>query len=535
MGLIKTIKKILNRTPPHSKNKSSDQKNPLKNRIQENFLMVKETLGNSSDLVSREIRIGKTKKMKAGILYIDGLTDANAVNNFIMETLMINMGEIEVGEAFFSHPNQLQLLKDAVLTVGEIQEVRDFETLYTSMLSGDTAILLDGYSQGFTISLKGGKDRGVAEPTTQTVIRGPRDGFTENIRTNTALIRRKINNPNLWLETKKIGTQTKTNVSIMYIKGIVNDKIVEEVHRRLDRIEIDGILESGYIEELIQDETFSPFPTIFNTERPDVIAAGLLEGRVAILADGTPFVLLVPTLFVSFFQTAEDYYQRGDIATLIRMIRFLSLFIALLAPSLYIAITTFHQEMIPTTLLVSLAAQREGVPFPAFIEAIIMEVTFEILREAGIRMPKAVGQSVSIVGALVIGTAAVEAGIISAAMVIVVSITAISNFVFPAFNMAISIRILRFGMMFLAASFGFYGITLGLIAMVLHLCSLRSFGVPYMSPFAPFNMTDQKDAIFRVPWWGMFSRPRLISQKNIRREQNPPTAKPEPDQRYNQE
>ena len=229
----------------------------------------------------------------------------------------------------------------------------------------------------------------------------------------------------------------------MFIKGIVNDKVVEEVRKRLDRIDIDGILESGYIEELIQDETYTPFPTVYNTERPDVIAAGLLEGRIAILVDGTPFVLLVPALFTQYFQSAEDYYQRSDFG-LLRMLRYLALFIALLGPSLYIAITTFHQEMLPTALLISLAAQREGVPFPAFIEALMMEVTFEILREAGVRMPRAVGQAVSIVGALVIGQAAVEAGIVSAAMVIVVSITAIANFSFPSFNMAISIRILRF-------------------------------------------------------------------------------------------
>ncbi len=208
----------------------------------------------------------------------------------------------------------------------------------------------------------------------------------------------------------------------------------------------------------------------------------------------------------------------------------MAFFIALLGPSLYIAITTFHHELLPTELLVGLAAEREGVPFPAFIEALIMEITFEILREAGVRMPKAIGQAVSIVGTLVIGQAAVEAGIVSPAMVIVVAITAISNFVFPIFNMAISIRMLRFPLMGLAASFGLFGIAVGIVAMVLHLCSLRSFGVPYMSPMAPMIPSDLKDSIFRVPHWAMFSRPRLISQKNVVREQNDPTPKPEPRQ-----
>lgn len=327
------------------------------------------------------------------------------------------------------------------------------------------------------------------------------------------------------LEMKQIGTVTQTDVGIMYIKGIANDEIIKEVHTRLDRINIDGILETGYIEELIQDKFLTPFPTLFNTERPDVVAADLLEGRIAIFVDGSPFVLTVPVLFIQFFQAAEDYYQRADIAFLLRVLRFVSFFIALLLPSLYIAITTFHQEMLPTQLLISLASQREGIPFPAFVEALVMEVTFEILREAGVRMPRAIGQAVSIVGALVIGQAAVEAGIISAAMVIVVALTAIASFVFPAFSMAISVRILRFAFMMVAATFGLYGITVGLIALVLHLSSIRSFGVPYMSPFAPFVTADQKDANFRFPHWGLFSRPRFISQQNVIRENSP---KPEP-------
>jgi spore germination protein KA len=259
-----------------------------------------------------------------------------------------------------------------------------------------------------------------------------------------------------------------------------------------------------------------------------VVAACLLEGRVAILVDGSPFILVVPSLFIQSFQAAEDYYQRADISSLLRLLRIVCLGIALLGPSFYIAVTTYHQEIFPTRLLINLAAQREGVPFPAFIEAMIMEITFEILREAGIRMPRAVGQAVSIVGALVLGQAAVEAGIISASMVIVVSITAIANFVFPAYNMAISVRMLRFGMMFLAASFGLYGVTLGLIALLLHLNSIRSFGIPYMAPFSPFIVADQKDSIIRFPLWGLFSRPRLINQNNEMREQKSSLAKPKP-------
>ncbi|MED4797818.1 spore germination protein, partial [Priestia megaterium] len=267
----------------------------------------------------------------------------------------------------------------------------------------------------------------------QTVVRGPRDSFTETLRTNTALIRRRIKSPKLWIESQQIGEFTKTDIALVYIDGIADEQVIQEVKERLSKIDIDGILESGYIEELIQDEDYTPFPTMHNTERPDSVAAGLLEGRIAILVDGTPFVLMVPALFIQFFQAAEDYYQRADISTLIRLMRYMAFFLALLTPSAYIALTTFHQEMLPFALLISIAAQREGVPFPAIIEAFIMEITFEILREAGVRLPRAVGSAISIVGALVLGEAAVQAGLVSPAMVIVVSITAISNFVSPVY------------------------------------------------------------------------------------------------------
>ncbi|MGG3451019.1 spore germination protein [Domibacillus aminovorans] len=491
----------------------------LKTSLQENIQHVKQLLGNSSDIVIREIQIGKKQLVKVCIFYTDGLVDTNSIQNFIMESIML---DIHTGQEqiLSSQQNILQQLKDCILAVGDIRDVTEFSSLLTSLLSGDVILLVDGHAQGFTIGMRGGKDRGVMEATTETIIRGPKEGFTEKLRTNTALIRRKIKTPQLWLESKKIGKLTITDVGIMYINGIVNDKVVEEVHRRLDRIDIDGILESGYIEELIQDETYSPFPTIYYSERPDVVAAELLEGKVAILVDGTPIVLVVPGLFVSFIQSSEDYYQRTFFSSLNRMLRFFCILIALLGPSVYIALTTFHQEMLPTPLLIGLAAQREGVPFPAFIEALLMEIGFEILREAGLRMPRAIGPAMSIVGTLVIGTAAVDAGIVSAAMVIVVAITAVASFVLPSYAISQSFRMLRFPFMALAASFGLFGILVGFIALVLHMCSLRSFEVPYMSPFAPFIREDIKDTVIRVPIWRMFSRPRIISQKNNKRVQS---------------
>ncbi|WJQ82306.1 spore germination protein [Brevibacillus brevis] len=484
--------------------------------LEENLEKVKKELGNSTDLVTRQVRLEAVDQIVVGILYTEGLVDKNMISS-LMESLMLHAKKAHIPAEAECEERSLILMKDFLLTIGGVEEVYDFDHLYDALLTGDTVILVDGYSNGFIANTKQWEDRGVQETSVQTVVRGSREAFSENLRTNTALVRRRINNRNLWLETVQIGDMTQTKVAMMYIKGVVQDSVVAEVKERLGKIEIDGILESGNIEEMIQDHTFTPFPTIYNTERPDSVAAGLLEGRVAILVDGTPIVLLVPAVFVQFFQSPEDYYMRADFGIL-RILRFISFFIALLGPSIYVAITTFHQEMLQTNLLMSIAAQREGVPFPAAVEALLMEFTFEMLREAGVRMPRAVGSAISIVGALVLGEAAVQAGLVSPATVIVVSITAITSFVFPSFSMSIPIRLLRFGLIALAASFGFIGIFVGMIALCIHLCTLRSFGVPYMAPLAPVNLADQKDTLLRIPIWMMHTRPHFLRQKNSVRE-----------------
>ncbi|CAH1213186.1 Spore germination protein B1 [Paenibacillus allorhizoplanae] len=495
---------------------SSFSTESLEQSLELNMDRVKKAFGNSNDIITQTINLNGSDSIQIGFIYINGLINPSSIQALLTENLKVDLSE-----------SPFNALKNSMSTLGQVREIPDFESLYQAILAGLTVILLNGWGQGLAANTQGGEHRSVEEPTTQSVVRGPREGFTEQLSTNVALVRRKIRDPDLWMESKTIGRKSKTEVAIMYMNGIVNDKLVQEARIRLGRIDIDAIFESGNVEELIQDETYSPFPTLYNTERPDVVAAGLMEGRIAILVDGTPFVLMAPALFIQFYQSAEDYYQRADFATLLRFLRYACFFISLLAPSLYIAITTFHQELLPSSLLISLAAQREGIPFPAFIEAAVMELTFEILREAGVRLPKTVGQAVSIVGALVIGQAAVEAGLVSPAMVIIVAITAISNFVIPSFNMGITIRILRFLLMLVAASFGLFGVTVGLIAIVIHLSSLRSFGIPYMSPMAPFILADQKDTIFRLPQWALSTRPRLISQKNNIRENIASSNKPE--------
>lgn len=479
---------------------------PIMRNYQDNLKLIKKELGNSTDVAYRTFEM---KACKGFVIYIDGLANNQVISEFFLETLLKVSDE--------ASENYFQYLEKLSAGLGNKKIIDTWGEFFDSLLSGNTVIFLNGYNQAISVETKGWEKRSIGEPDTQLSIRGPKDSFTETLRTNTALIRRRIKSPNLWIENMKIGRVTQTDVALLYIKGLANDKIVEEARKRLKQIDIDAITDSGMIEQLIEDQTWTIFPTIYDTERPDVVSSKLLEGRIGIIVDGSPFVITGPMVFVEAFQSPDDYYLRFDIATGLRFLRVLAFFLAIVGPALYIAGTTFHQEMIPTIMVIAIAAQRENVPFPAFVEATIMEIALEILREAGLRLPRAVGQAVSIVGALVIGQAAVQAGIVSPLMVIVVSITAIANFSIPAFSMAISARILRFSMMLLASFLGFYGVMLGVIFLTLHLCALRSFGTPYMTPLAPFKWEDQDDAIFRLPLWLMDRRPSLIAKPNMLR------------------
>lgn len=399
--------------------------------------------------------------------------------------------------------------------------------LAKGVLSGELAIAVNGIGVALIAGLNKAPARNVEEPTSEPVIRGPREGFIESLQTNLLLVRKQIRTPRLKVEYTVIGELTQTQVAIAYVEGLAEETVVQEVRDRVLRIKTDGILGSNYIEEFIQDVWYSPFPQVHYTERPDVTAANLMEGKVAILIDGSPSVLSVPTTFWSGLQSPEDYDSSFIIGTFIRWLRYLLVIIALFLPSIYVAISTFHPEMIPTNLLISIAGAREASPFPALVEALIMEVTFEALREAGVRLPKQVGSAVSIVGALVIGEAAVQAGIVSEPMVIVVAITGIASFAIPRYNFALGLRLLRFPLIMLAGTFGLYGIGIGFLALLIHLCSLRSFGMPYFEPVAPLTFNGLKDVLIRTPHWNMNLRPQSTGKKNPLRV--PPGQKPGPD------
>ena len=494
------------------------EEKPLKKALAENIKIIREILGEADDLIIREVSLGQTKNKLGAVIFIDGLTNGTYLHDYILKELMLGMRQSNLSEKIYKKESFFETIEKHALPISDIEEVMDFKLLCEKLMSGDSIILFDGFQKGLGLDTKGWVDRGISEPTAETTVRGPQDSFNETLRVNTMLIRRRIRDINLRVLKREVGAVTKTSLAIMYIEGIANESIISDVLSRIDLIDVDGIIESANVEELIMDESKSIFPTVYATERPDKVAGNLLEGRIAIVTDGTPFVLILPVVFIQFFQATEDYYHHAIFSTFVRIIRYVAFFLVLLTPALYIAITTFHQEMLPTDLLVSISGQRESVPFPAVVEVLFMELVFEILREAGLRMPRAIGSAISIVGALVLGESAVSAGIVSSIMVIIVSLTAISSLIYPEYTFSSPLRLLRFAFIFLAAIFGLFGIWIGLFLLSIHLCGLRSFGVPYMYPIAPFNLQGMKDSFIKVGRSGLYKRPTIMTEEDIIRQ-----------------
>lgn len=488
--------------------------------LETNLKSVKAILGQETgDVVIRKFQIGGKKRFQAAAAYIDGMVSNATIDDFILRATMMENRTTDPEEPV-TKEDLFGIVKKYNLPIDEIGDTEEMRKAISFMLSGDTAIFIDGSQKAFDANTKGWEHRTVTEPRAEAVIRGPREGFNETLRVNTALIRTRLKDPDLRIKHLAVGERTNTNIALLYIDGVCEKALVKQVEDRIKKIQMDGILGSGYIEQMIEDNHWTPFPTVQYTERPDKTVANLLEGRIAIIVDGTPFTLIVPAVFSQFYQSPEDYYERFWIATFIRFIRLIALFLSLMAPSLYIAFTAFHPEMIPQNLVVSIAAGRATVPFPSVVEAFLMEISIEILREASIRLPGIIGPTIGIVGALVIGQSAVQAGLVSPLMVIIVSLTTISSFASPSYNAAISVRLIRFPMMILAGTFGLYGIMLVLLLVFLHLCTLKSFGVPYIAPVAPSHLTDLKDVVFRAPLQWMNKRPLTVAPVDDYR-QNP--------------
>ncbi|HHZ20803.1 MAG TPA: spore germination protein [Firmicutes bacterium] len=509
MRVKELIKKRRTEKNKEDKNNKKETWQELSPELALNVKYLKDTLGQSDDVIFREYTVQLGRPLQIMLIFIDGMSSKEIINKYILEALTLDSDMKAEWERKFGEEDLVLAVRDRLLTIDEVKVVTTYPEIMAAVLSGETAILFEGEAQAIIANTRGWEHRGIDEPQTESVVRGPRVGFNEVLKSNTAQIRRWIRDPNLRIKNLQLGTRTKTDISICYIHGIANPKIVDEVKQRLERIEIDGILESSYLEEMIEDSVLSVFPTVQSTERADRVAAGLLEGRVAIVTDNTPFVLLVPVTFWQLYYAAEDYYQRWPLATLLRAIRFLAFFFSLYLPALYIALASHSPELIPFKLAVAIAGTREGVPFPVFFEALIMEVAIEIIREASARLPGSLGQTIGIVGGFILGDAAVRAGLISPMITIIVALTAISSFTAPSYAVAVSNRLLRFPLMVIALIGGLYGLSIASIFIIIHLASIRSFGTPYLAPVTPFRARDMKDTFFRVPWWAMADRPGM--------------------------
>ena len=484
---------------------------PLNANLAVSLQTLRTKLGSSGDLIIRSLRADAVPSVEMAVVFIRAIVEEDTIHQNVIDPVMGWSAPLE-------QSTWLETLCLRVISTGTAKLVHSLDDAVNALLDGQCLVLTDGFSQAVAADTSGGEMRSVSEPNAQTVIRGPQYSFTENLATNVGLLRRIIRSADFRMKTLIIGRKTRTTIGVVYMDQIADPKVAAEIERRIQEIDIDGVLESNYIEEFISDQTFTPFPTMMNSERPDTVASSLLDGQIAILVDGTPFALIGPATFFHFFRSAEDNYQRYDMASFLRLLRYVAFLASMLLPSLFIAITTFHQEMLPTPLLISLAAQREGIPFPALVEALLMEVTFEILREAGVRMPRAIGPAISIVGALVLGQSAVQAGLVSPAMVIVVSFTAISNFVTPQTTMANASRLIRFTLMLLAGMLGIFGIMAGMLFLIIHMTGLRSFGVPYMAPFSPVFKEIWPDMVIRLPWWARVYRLLAVSKVNPHRQ-----------------
>lgn len=487
-------------------------KTHLSRNLTENLAVIRSFIGDSSDVVIREFQAGP-ENLPAALLYVEGLVDTKTINEHLLKSLMIDFAEI-FAQRERAGTGSWETLKKRGLTVGNIHEERTYDKIIMMALEGQAALLVEGEDRALVVDVRGGEWRSIDEPVSEPVIRGPRAGFVENIQTNIAMLRRRTKDPNLVVKISRMGRRSKTDVAVAYIKGIAPDRLVEEVEKRLNRIDVDDVLETGYIEQIIEDNYLSPFPQLQATERPDRVVAGLMEGRVTVLVNGTPFAIIAPVTLNQLYQSPEDYYERWWIGSFTRLMRYMGTFIATFAPGIYIALTSFHPGMIPTKLALSIAQARVGLPFPAFIEAFLMEGAFELFREAGARLPKPIGPTVSIVGGLVIGDAAVRAGLVSPVMIIVVAITAIASFTIPHYGAANSFRLMRFPVMIAAATLGLYGVVMLFIVINIHMATLKSFGFNYLSPFVPYKPQDWKDMLFRLPPRAMVMRPDFLKPRD---------------------
>jgi len=507
-----------------------EQDPPLSTSLDENERLLREIfrLPENKDVVLRPFSIATDPPLRALLVSLDGPTDRNVQNLAILQPLMLLAG-LRLDQRLAGEENTpgangastrqelLRRIRETLLPGSKVTPAGTFKDVISDILSGNSVLFVDGLDTALVIETRGWASRGVGTPQVEAVIRGPQDAFTEQIRINITLVRKILRRSSLVTEFIKVGRMGAHQCAVLYLDDIANPDLVAEVKRRLRSIQVDYVSESGMLEQFIEDAPAGLAPQVKATERPDRVAASLAEGRVAILLDGNPWALVVPTTFFSMLHAAEDAYVRWPFGTFARFIRYLGLGMALLLPGVYVAIITYHQEFVPTDLLLAFTGAREQVPFPTVVEVLLMEFSFELIREAGIRIPGTVGTTLGIVGALILGQAAVEAKIVSPILIVIVALTALGSFAIPNYPFSLSIRMLRFAYIALGSLLGLFGILVGLFVHLALLARLTSFGVPYLAPVAPVTRSGP-DFLWRGPAWEQEQRPDYIDPLRRRRQ-----------------
>lgn len=490
----------------------------------------------NSDIKIREFTLNaRGKQYRAFLVYIDGMIDTDIMNNYILKPLMLKntansfegsqnrvLSEVKTNNITVRKVKKFDIVEyisNCLLPQNTIEKLTKFDDIIAGVNSGNCALFIDTIDIAFDIEVKGFQQRGLDSPNNEIIIRGSQVGFTENLRTNTSLIRRYINNENLVIESVKVGKISKTPCSICYLKNVANSDLIAEVRYRISNLNIDYLISSGQLEQLIQDDDKSSLPQMISTERPDRTANLLFEGRVAIVVNGSPYILVVPAIFSDFLVSPEDYNLKHQYANFIRILRLVAIAFALLLPGIYIGITNFHQELIPTELLYTIISARETVPFPVLFEILVMEFSFELIREASIRVPSPVGSTIGIVGALILGQAAVEASIVSPILIIIVSFTAICSFAIPDFSLSFHFRIMRFVYILLGSMAGFLGIATGICVHLLILCNIKSFGIYYLNRNI-FNHNKAGNGIVLAPAYRREDRSEFLKTKRPKSQNN---------------
>ncbi|MEK7019269.1 spore germination protein [Bacillus sp. FSL R9-9410] len=498
--MVKFLKRLKYRGSPKSfliRDNTHFQKGNIEGSLLEanllkNIAELQAVFCQSPDLVIRQFQM-KTDGLEAALVYLSGLIDKQLIQNHVLTPLMNSVFDPKV---------------ELPITLGQIKIINTWSQIENAILEGDSVLLIHGRTTAYQLDTKGWPKRSIEDVRNELSLKGGHQGFVETGAQNIAMIRRYIPHRELMIKEITIGIRSKTKISILYLKDVASEEVLKELETRIQNITVDAVTSTGELIEFIEDNPYSPFPQFMLTERPDLAVSHILQGRFVTVVDHSPNVLIAPTNFISFFQGVDDYGTRWLVASFIRILRFIAFMVALFLPASYVAFISFNFEVIPVELYLSIAESRTSVPFAPVMEALLMEITLEMMREGALRLPTPIGQTVGMVGGIIIGQAAVQAGIVSNIMIIVVAVTAISSFIIPNYDMGSAVRLVRFPMMILAALFGIVGLVIGWMILIGHLISLESLGTPYGTPLAPFRFTDMKDTFVRFPLWAIRRRPK---------------------------